>query len=74
MTIDNKFSNKMAFSIAEVQAICGLGRTRLYELIKSNVLLAKKLGKRTLILRSDLDAFLSNLPSYTEQDHEEGVQ
>ena len=54
----------LALSIEEVQKISGLGRTKVYQLINSGSLIARKSGKRTLILRSDLEAFLTNLPSY----------
>ena len=55
---------KLTYSIGEVQAITGLGRTRIYELINSGVLPARKLGKRTLILKADLEAFLAALAVY----------
>ena len=51
-----------ALSISETCAVTGLGRTKLYEAISSGRLTARKFGKRTLILKSDLLAFLSSLP------------
>lgn len=57
----------MAFSIEQVQKLSGLGRTKLYEILRAGALPAKKLGKRTLILRSDLEAFLGDLKPYTPQ-------
>lgn len=59
----------IALSIEQAQEICGLGRTKLYELLKSGELPARKLGKRTLILRSDLEAFLSSLKSYPAKEN-----
>lgn len=56
---------QLAVSIEEAQKISGLGRTKIYELLNAGVLPARKSGKRTLILRTDLDAFLSSLPSYS---------
>jgi excisionase family DNA binding protein len=43
--------------------LAGIGRTKLYEAISAGELVARKYGKRTLILRSDLSNFLSNLPT-----------
>jgi excisionase family DNA binding protein len=51
-----------ALSIKETCAVTGLGRTKLYEAISNRHLIARKYGKRTLILKSDLLAFLSSLP------------
>ena len=55
---------KLTLTIDEAQEISGLGRTKLYELLKSGELPARKLGKRTLILHADLEAFLAGLQSY----------
>ena len=63
----------LALSIEEVQEVSGLGRTKIYEPINSNALPARKLGKRTLILRADLDAFLSSLPNYAGKKNEAGA-
>jgi excisionase family DNA binding protein len=49
-------------SIAEACAAAGIGRTKLYEAIADGRLKARKLGKRTLILRDDLFQFLAALP------------
>lgn len=61
-------SDLLAFSINQVQEVSGLGRTKIYELLKSGDLPAKKMGKRTLVLASDLETFLSGLESYTPQN------
>ena len=63
-----------ALSIQQVQEISGLGRTKIYELLKSGELPGKKLGKRTLVLKSDLEAFLSDLNSYAAQQPDAGRQ
>jgi excisionase family DNA binding protein len=62
--------NQMSLSIEEVCAATGLGRTKLYEHINSGKLKARKLGKRTLILKVDLENFLTNLDTYTLQKAE----
>jgi excisionase family DNA binding protein len=50
-------------SIAEACAMAGIGRTKLYEAIADGRLQARKVGKRTIILRNDLRAFLESLPT-----------
>ena len=42
-----------------------IGRTKIYDAINEGLLRAKKLGRKTLILRSDLLQFLEALPSMT---------
>lgn len=49
-------------SILEACQVAGFGRTKIYEAIGAGTLKARKFGKRTIILRSDLQAFLANLP------------
>jgi excisionase family DNA binding protein len=55
----------IAFTIPEACDASGLGRTSIYALISSGRLRARKHGKRTLILRKDLLAFLEGLPDLT---------
>lgn len=62
----------LALSIEQVQEISGLGRTKIYELINSGALSARKLGKRTLILKNDLEEFLSGLPKYANKKEQTG--
>lgn len=52
-----------AVSIAEAASMSGVGRTRLYSAISAGDLRARKFGRRTIILLSDLQAFLASLPS-----------
>ena len=49
-------------SVAEACAVAGIGRTKLYQAIADGSLKARKLGKRTLILRDDMRQFLAALP------------
>ena len=51
-----------AYSIPEVMARVGVGRDKLYCLVREGKLPARKLGRKTLILASDLEAFLEALP------------
>lgn len=53
---------QLAYSIPELLEMIRLGRTRTYELINSGALPARKVGRRTLVLHEDLQAFLRNLP------------
>lgn len=61
---------KISLTIEEVCAATGLGRTKIYEAIGTGGLPAKKWGKRTLILKSDLEAFLAGLEAYPGQAEE----
>ena len=51
-------SEKLAYRINEAVNASGLGRSFLYEEIKSNTLPSFKAGGRRLILRADLVAYL----------------
>lgn len=42
--------------------VAGCGRTKIFEAIKAGELKARKLGRKTLILDSDLRAWLASLP------------
>jgi excisionase family DNA binding protein len=59
-----------SLSIQEAKTILGVGTTKFYQLLNSGDLHARKIGKRTIILRSDLDDFLSNLEAYPSQKKE----
>ena len=54
----------LSYSIEETCKITGLGRTKLYEAINKGLLPAKKYGKRTIILKVDIEEFLMNLKDY----------
>jgi excisionase family DNA binding protein len=54
--------NVLAFSIAEAAVHANVGRDYIYAAIRSGHLRARKAGRRTLVLRADLDAFLRELP------------
>lgn len=55
---------QISFSVEEAKDLTGIGRTKLYQAINSGALKARKFGKRTIILRDDLNAFLVSLESY----------
>lgn len=49
-------------SITEAAAQLGISRSRIYELLRDRELSARKLGRRTLIPRDAVAAFLAGLP------------
>lgn len=52
---------RVALSVGEFCESMGIGRTKLYELIKQRQIRPVKLGKRTLIPVAERDAFLARL-------------
>ncbi len=62
---------QLSYNIDEVQALTGVGRTRLYEAMKEGKLKARKFGNKTMILKRDLEEFLDNLPTYGAEDKAE---
>jgi excisionase family DNA binding protein len=52
----------LAYSIVEACEASGVGRTSIYEAINSGKLIARKNGRRTVILCDDLRRWLQSLP------------
>jgi excisionase family DNA binding protein len=52
----------VGLTILEAKALAGCGRSALYAEIKAGRLPARKLGRRTIILASELSAWLAKLP------------
>src|SRR3954453_21811485 len=50
------------FSVEELRRLTGLGRTTLYAEIKARRLVARKVGRRTVILRADFEKWAAELP------------
>lgn len=59
----------MLLTITEACETLKLGRTRLYDLISKGEITARKAGKKTLIEKSELERWVSSLPSYQSQNH-----
>ena len=53
----------LAISIVDAARAAGVGRSTIYENINSGALKARKAGRRTLILRADLQAWLDSFPA-----------
>ena len=53
---------KLACSISETAELSGVCRTLIYEEIKDGRLIARKVRDRTIILRTDREAWLAALP------------
>lgn len=53
---------RRACSVAEAAAYLGISRSAVYALIRADRLAARRLGSKTLIEYSELDAFFDALP------------
>jgi excisionase family DNA binding protein len=56
-------NSPLAYSIAEACAAARAGRTAVYQAIKDGELIARKRGRRTIILSDDLRRWLDRLPA-----------
>ena len=56
----------ITLTIPDAVRLSGISRSALYDALNSeeNGLVARKAGRRTLILLSDLEAYLASLPTY----------
>lgn len=56
----------IALTIKDASAACGLGPTKIYELIGKGKIDARKEGRRTLILVESLKRYVESLPPVKE--------
>jgi excisionase family DNA binding protein len=54
-------------SVSEAQEILKIGKTKIYALLKAGAIPGKKLGRKTIILRADLNSYVESLPVYSLQ-------
>ena len=59
---DSTSAQREGLSLPEVEAISGFGKTTIGKAIANKQLVARKNGKRTIVLREDLMTFLRSLP------------
>jgi len=55
-------SSRLSYSIDRLAAACDVGRSLLYEEIAAGRLTARKVGRRTIVTRSDAIRWLRGLP------------
>lgn len=53
--------------VSEACRMIGVGRTKLYELVASGHVTARKIGSRTLIEMASIRAFAASLPTIDQQ-------
>ena len=61
---DRDVSGREGLSKDEACHVAGIGKTTVNELLKGGAVPARKVGRRVIILRSDLMAWLTALPRF----------
>ena len=59
-------STQIAYTIKEACTVSRAGRTTLYGAIRRGDLIARKLGKKTLILEDELRRWIEELPTVAD--------
>jgi hypothetical protein len=54
--------DRLAYAISELAKLTSLGRQSIYDAISSGHLIARKVGRRTFVLRSDAERWLTGAP------------
>lgn len=62
-TPETRSDLKIALTISEAAKATGISRSHIHKLLTEGSLTRRKVGKRTLILREDLEAFLRSRPT-----------
>jgi excisionase family DNA binding protein len=65
-------SDKVAYTITEIVHLSGLGRSSIYKAIGEGRLIARKSGRRTMVLADDLFAWLHGLKRVCNKNQENG--
>ena len=60
--------NAIAFLLSNLPALTGIGRDHWYAAIKQGKLRARKQGRRTVVLRSEVEEYLASLPDAREEN------
>ena len=53
---------KISMTVEEAASYCGIGKTKLYSLVRDGQLSGRKLGRKTLILTESIDSYVRSLP------------
>lgn len=56
----------LAYQVQEAVRVSGLARTRLYDAMRAGALPFQKVGRRTLIMRRDLIAYIEQASAASE--------
>ena len=60
--VPRETAGSIALSVEKACELCSVGRTKFYELLKNKTIPARKIGRRTVVLRSELENALKSLP------------
>lgn len=59
---ENTSHTKVAYAMSEFCDLYGISRSLAYNELRAGRLTARKIGRRTVILKADADAWLTSLP------------
>ena len=65
---EQDFNGREGLSVEDAAHVAGLGKTTILDLIKGGALPARRFGRRILVLRTDLTAFLAALPRFETEE------
>ncbi len=61
----SKAPEPLAYDVATAARIMGVSKSTIFNELKAGRITAKKLGRKTLLTRAAIDAWLANLPTRT---------